>query len=183
MPLRRSVVSKSASGVRGTIGTLAGTLAMALLGLAPAPARAVDGCLILLCLAAPSWRAIPQCVAPVRQVLRDLARGRPFPVCRMSGPGNASNHQWAHVPDGCPPQYVRVSYYESGPEYYCQYAGVITVWVGGEVFTRTWWGWDDDTVTEYTPAARAQLGTWDTRFDDEYEAWLAAQQPIEPQLP
>jgi hypothetical protein len=31
-----------------------------------------------------------------------------------------------------------------------------------------------DTVTEFTPAAKAQLGDWDTRFDDDLTAWLAA---------
>jgi hypothetical protein len=56
----------------------AGVLALALA--AAAPAHAADGCTVLLCLAAPSWRAIDQCVPPVREVLRDLARGRPFPV-------------------------------------------------------------------------------------------------------
>jgi len=57
------------------------------------PASAVDGCLVLLCLAAPSWRAIPQCVPPITDVLRDLARGRPFPTCAMGSAGNAGSHQ------------------------------------------------------------------------------------------
>ena len=29
---------------------------------APSAAHAVDGCLVLLCFAAPSWKSIPQCV-------------------------------------------------------------------------------------------------------------------------
>jgi hypothetical protein len=147
------------------------------------PAARADGCVVLLCLAAPSWRAIPQCVAPVRQVLRDLARGRPFPFCGMSGAGNSGQHAWAHAPDHCPPQYVQVVYQDGPPEYLCRFAGAVTVWINGEVFTRTWWAWDDDTVTEYSPAAKAQLGTWDTRFEDDHAAWLAAQPPAEPQLP
>src|SRR6478609_8158079 len=57
------------------------------------PALAVDGCLVLLCLAAPSWRAIPQCVPPVQQVLLDLARGRVFSTCGFAGAGNAASHQ------------------------------------------------------------------------------------------
>ncbi|RZA15171.1 MAG: hypothetical protein EOP02_25220, partial [Proteobacteria bacterium] len=45
-----------------------------------------DGCVVLLCLAAPSWRAIPQCVPPIRQLFRDLARGR------GGRPGHARKH-------------------------------------------------------------------------------------------
>lgn len=65
----------------------------ALAGLAfTAPAHAVDGCLVLLCFAAPNWRAIPACVPPIRQVLRDLARGKPFPTCVMAGAANSAHH-------------------------------------------------------------------------------------------
>jgi hypothetical protein len=35
-------------------------------------------------------------------------------------------------------------------------------------------------VTEFTPAAKAQLGTWDTKFDDDYAAWFAALPPPAP---
>lgn len=169
---------------KGSLARLAIVPALAALAvLASPPARAVDGCLVLLCLAAPNWRAIPQCVAPIRQVLRDLARGRPFPVCGMGGAGNSGQHAWAQVPDHCPPQYVEVIYQDGPPEYRCRYAGAVTVWVGGEVFTRTWWAWDDDTVTEYSAAAKAQLGTWDPRFENDHAAWLAAQPPTDPQLP
>jgi hypothetical protein len=69
---------------RGTVA--AGALALAFV--AAAPAQAADGCTVLLCLAAPRWRAIAQCVPPVREVLRDLARGGPVPVCAMAGAGN-----------------------------------------------------------------------------------------------
>ncbi|MGE0099030.1 MAG: hypothetical protein AB7S86_11865 [Hydrogenophaga sp.] len=34
-----------------------------------------------------------------------------------------------------------------------------------------------DTVTDFSPAAKAQLGSWDTRFDDEHAAWKAALPP------
>ena len=46
----------------------------------PRPAQAADGCQVLLCFAAPNWRAIPQCVPTINQVLRDLALGRGFPI-------------------------------------------------------------------------------------------------------
>ena len=150
------------------------TLLAALALLAPSPARAVDDCLVLLCFAAPSWRSIPQCVPPIRQVLRDLARGKPFPTCAMAGAGNSASHDWASAPGYCPPQYTRVSDGESRPIYSCDYTGAVSVSVNGEAFARTWWTMDGDSVTEFSAAAKAQLGTWDTRFDDDYAAWRAA---------
>jgi hypothetical protein len=145
-----------------------------------APARAVDGCLALLCFAAPSWRSIPQCVPPIRQVLRDLARGRPFPTCAMAGAGNSANHAWSSAPVYCPPQYTRVIDTESAPIYSCDYNGAVSVSINGAPFARTWWSMAGDTVTEFSPAAKTQLGTWDTRFDDDYAAWLAALPPAPP---
>lgn len=144
------------------------------------PVRAVDGCLVLLCFAAPSWRSVPQCVAPITQVLRDLARGKPFPTCGMAGGGNSASHDWASAPAYCPPQYTRVDYGESAPIYSCDYTGAVSVAVGGVPFARTWWTKAGDTVTEFSPSAKAQLGTWDTRFDDDYAAWLAALPPPAP---
>lgn len=144
------------------------------------PARAVDGCLVMLCLAAPSWRDIPQCVPPIKKVLRDLARGKPFPVCGMAGAGNSANHAWASAPDYCPPQYTRVFEGEIGPVYSCDYSGAVSVSINGAPFARTWWTMGGDSVTEFSPAAKAQLGTWDRRFDDDYAAWLAALPPPAP---
>jgi hypothetical protein len=151
---------------------------LALAGLTAAPtAQAADGCVVLLCFAAPSWRAIPQCVAPIRQVLRDLARGKPLPVCRMTGAGNEASHAMASAPDFCPPQYTRWVERRNGPVPVCQYTGAVSVSVNGAPFARTWWTADGNTVTEFSPAAKAQLGRWDTRFDDDYAAWLANQPP------
>ncbi|HNO43391.1 MAG TPA: hypothetical protein PKJ12_12395, partial [Ottowia sp.] len=48
--------------------TLAGALVAFLATLAalvPTSAHAVDGCKVLLCLAAPSWRSIPECVPTI----------------------------------------------------------------------------------------------------------------------
>jgi hypothetical protein len=164
--------AKSATTSRWALLTVA-----ALAGGAATPARAVDGCLVLLCLAAPSWRAIPQCVAPVRQVLHDLARGKPFPSCAMSGAGNTAGHSWSSAPDFCPPQYTVVMEGESAPIYDCSYVGAVSVTIDGALWARTWWSFAGDTVTEFTPAAKARLGNWDTRFDDDLTAWLAAQAP------
>ena len=138
------------------------------------PAHAVDGCKVLICFAAPDWRAVSECVPTIQQLLRDLSRGRPFPTCSMSGAANSASHQWSNAPTYCPPQYTHIGDSESGPTYYCDYSGAITVNIEGVLWTRTWWRFAGDTVTEFTPTAKAQLGTWDARFDDEYAAWLAA---------
>ena len=137
-------------------------------------ARAVDGCVVLLCLAAPSWRAIPQCVPPISQLFRDLGRGRAFPSCAMAGAGNSSGHQWTGAPGNCPPQYTRVFEGKKGPEYRCDYNGAVSVSVDGAPWSRTWWSTAGTAVTEYSPAAKAKLGSWDTRFDDDYAAWARA---------
>lgn len=153
------------------------------LALAPSPARAVDGCLVLLCLAAPSWSAIPQCVSPVQQLFKDLAKRKPVPRCSMSGAGNTAEHAWSSAPVFCPPQYTRTLDGDSGPIYQCDYTGAISVSIDGAPFSRTWWSFGGDSVTEFTPAAKTQLGSWDTRFDDDYAKWLAALPPPPPDLP
>lgn len=159
---------------------VAAVLGLAGLLAAAGPARAVDGCLVLLCFAAPSWSAIQQCVPPIRQVLSDLARGRPFPSCSMSGAGNNANHKWSNPPNFCPPQYTRVIDLESGSLYSCDYDGAVQVDINGAPWSRTWWRLTGDTVTEYTPAAKAQLGNWNSRFDDDYAAWLRSFPPPPP---
>lgn len=158
-------------------GTIVALIAAAIGFIAPLPARAVDGCLVLLCFAAPDWRAIAQCVPPIRQVLVDLAHGRPFPSCGMAGAGNSASNVWANVPSFCPPQYTSVFYGESAPIYSCDYLDAVSVSINGALFSRTWWNMGGGTVTEFSPAAKAQLGIWNTRFDDDYAAWLAMQTP------
>ena len=147
----------------------------------PTSAMAVDGCKVLLCLAAPNWRNVRECVPTIEQLMRDLRRGRPFPVCNMSGNDNNARHDWAAPPPFCPPQYIREVFLENTVAYECQYDGAITTVVNGAVFTRTWWRDGGATVTEYSNAAKAQLGDWNRQFDDDFAAWLAVQPP--PALP
>ena len=175
-----SATAKHLSEGRGTyMGRAANAfvacVAMVLAWAMAAPAYGVDGCKVLLCLAAPSWRSIPECVPTINQLHRDLARGKPFPTCSMAGAGNSANNSWASAPSNCPPQYTRVFEGESVPIYSCDYSGAVTVKINGAPFTRTWWNMDGETVTEFTAAAKTQLGTWDSKFDDDYAAWLAAQ--------
>ena len=180
-PITAGVVSpsdnrsrRSAHGValRGT--AIATALLVAL------PVKAVDGCLVLLCFAAPSWRAVSQCVPPITQVLRDLARGRAFPTCSMSGSTNTASHQWSSAPGNCPPQYTRAIELESGTAYSCDFTGAVAVTIDGAAWSRTWWSFGGVTSTEFMPAAKSRLGSWDTRFDDDYRTWLAAQPPAAP---
>lgn len=147
---------------------------------ASGPAHAVDGCKVLLCLAAPNWRAIAECVPTINQLNRDLALGKPFPVCAMAGAGNSASNAWANAPANCPPQYTQVFDAESGKVYSCDYAGAITVTINGATFTRTWWRAGGETVTEFSAAAKAQLGNWDTKFDDDYTVWLLTLPPPAP---
>lgn len=172
----RSIGHAKRNSLAPTLAGLGPTL-LALSLLASTAAHAADGCLVLLCFAAPSWRSIPECVPPIRQVFRDLARGKAFPSCDMAGAGNSATHAWAAAPAFCPPQYTQVLDGEGGPFYLCDYIGAVTVLINGALFTRTWWSMAGDTVTEYSAEAKAQLGTWDTRFDDDYAAWLAQQPP------
>lgn len=168
----RSGTTQAAAICRRLRAAGASSAVLSLSLLAPTAAHAVDGCLVLLCFAAPSWKSIPQCVPPIRQVLRDLARGKAFPTCGMSGAGNSARHAWAHAPGNCPPQYTRVHEAESGPIYTCDYTGAITVTIASKPFTRTWRDMDGDTVTDFSTVAKSQLGTWDTRYDDDRAAWL-----------
>jgi len=64
------------------------------------------GCTVLLCLANPNGpTAVAQCVAPIRQLWRDLRRGRPFPACPMArGPQGGAFARLGYDPyDPCPP--------------------------------------------------------------------------------
>ena len=179
----------------------AATLSALFLTAAPAPALAADGCTVLLCLAG-NWRNISQCVPPVRQALRDLMLGRGFPVC---GFASAPSHSitlpvWSGAPatsgspaptapassqatlrwaegDFCPPQYRTIVEGESTSTTLCAFAGAIEVTIGGQLWNRTWWSMTGDSVTEWTPAARASMpqASADDRFEREYEVWRAQQ--------
>ena len=103
------------------------------------PASALDGCMVMLCLAAPSWREVPMCVPTIHELNKRLARGGRFPTCKDAGSANAAGNEWASAPDFCPPQYTRKVDGESGWYYTCDFTGAVTVMVNGQVFTRTWW--------------------------------------------
>jgi hypothetical protein len=94
----------------------------------------------------------------------------------MAGAGNSATHAWASAPAFCPPQYASLSGGDN-PVPTCGYDGAVSVSIAGAPFARTWWSLAGDTVTEFSPGAKAQFGNWDTRFEDDYAAWLAALPP------
>jgi len=80
----------------------------------------------------------------------------------------------------CPPQYARQFEGPDGPIYSCDYTGAVAIHVDGVSWARTWWNFDGNSVTEFTLAAKKGMSAWDSKFDDDYAAWLAAQPPSPP---
>lgn len=117
-------------------------------------AHAADGCKFLLCIAGP-WASISQCVPTVREVFRDLARGRPFPTCSMSGAGNSANNTWVDRA-ACPSMYRQYDS-ESGSYVGCSYPGRISVYVNGGLWSQVFWNMGGDTSTVYSDTARTSL--------------------------
>ena len=166
--------AKRSSG-RWTLAALSLSAMALIAGVLPSQARAADGCMVLLCLAAPSWSNVVQCVDPVRQTLNDVARGRPFPSCSTAGSGSNIANEWASAPSLCPPQYTHATELESSTVFTCDYDAVVSVTVDSAPWSRTWWRMAGGaTVTEFSSVAKAQLGTWDTQFDDDYARWFAS---------
>jgi hypothetical protein len=143
----------------------------------PIGAHAVDGCQVLLCMAG-NWKSIPLCVSPVRQVLKDLARGKPFPTCSMGDAGGSANHQWA-TQANCPPMYSQY-HMDSGAWVGCRYAGVISVKVDGAPWADVFWSRQGSTSTRHHAAAREALaGQLDTTYDDDLRAWRPQFEPAQ----
>lgn len=158
-----------------------------------------NGCTVLLCLAG-NWRAISACVPPVRQALRDLMRGRALPFCSfaspqsldLSTPGPApvaagipaipvgaqqATQRWSSA-DFCPVQYRLTAELEAGTSTTCSFSGAIEVTIGGNLWSRTWWNMNGDTVTEWTSTARPAFpaGAIDDQFERDFLAWQQRQQ-------
>lgn len=96
MPIRKDAHSCPGASV---------ALACLTLLFCPASQASEYGCKVLLCLANPNGpMAVQECVPPIRQLYRDLSRGRPFPSCEMAeGPGGKSYaRQTASYYDTCP---------------------------------------------------------------------------------
>jgi hypothetical protein len=148
---------------------LAAALAALLLS-ATAPARAVDGCKVLLCLAG-NWQAIGECVPPVEQALADMALGAPFPSCSFASapsfaapsaasPIRASNvaiPQFSVNSTSCPPQGTSVFRWGSMTLYRCAYQGAIPLYVNGQLWSTTYWNSSGGYLTVPTAAIRPAM--------------------------
>jgi len=147
-------------------------LTLTLVGFA-APALAVDGCKVLLCLAGP-WQSIPACASEVEDLFQSLRKGDPFPSCsfangRVYAPGTpgsggagaaASRNVWLGQgmlePDpDCPPQFVTAFDLMGATRYGCRYIGMVTVYVDGMPWARTYWNMHGRSVTELSSYAAA----------------------------
>ena len=142
----------------------------------PSAAKA-DGCTVLLCLAG-NWNQIQQCVPPVRQALRDVARGRGWPSCSMSSSNSSaatSAHNRQPSAAECPGPYLYASRnLDTGAitGYHCNLAGVVEVKVSGAVWSKTFWDWNESAVTWYSPAAKSALnGLFDPTYDVLDASW------------
>ena len=144
-----------------------------------APAHAVDGCKVLLCMAG-TWKNISQCEPTVRQALRDVARGRGWPQCSMGGNSGTANQYLS--PEQCPEQNRTIAGTDDNNRviYSCPFAGVINVAVEGQPWSRSWWSPSGDTVVEWLPAAKAAFAStpesMDDRFDRDHAAWVISEQ-------
>lgn len=170
---------------------------MALLAGAAAPAaQAVDGCVVLLCLAG-NWSAIAQCVPPVEELFADLALGQPFPSCALAlapslpasapvpaqapaapAPNAAAGPTFSTLEgltqQNCPVQYA----VQIGNAFSCSgYTGLISVTVDGSPWSQTLWSPGGASVTCYSSAAESALGISSTACDQAlatYNAQVAA---------
>ena len=175
--------------------TLIATTVALLIGAAAPAARAVDGCVVLLCLAG-NWSAIAQCVPPVEQLFADLALGQPFPSCAFASapslpassapalaaamPAIEAGGSTAAVLEGitqqnCPVQYAIEL---DGQFVSCSgYFGLIRVTVNGVPWSQTLWSPGGASVTCYSSTAETSLGISNTACDQAlaaYNARLAA---------
>lgn len=185
VPLYRRLTAAAFAALTVALATLA----------TPAPARADDGCTVLLCLAG-NWREVTPCRATVHRVLRDVARGRHFPRCEFGsnptqpagattatpvGGANYTRHDWASG-TYCPPQYrTPVHHPVTGElvDHRCQFTGAVLTVVNGQPWNRTWWREDGESVTEWLPAGRAGAAQARTPIDDRYDRDLRAWQVAE----
>lgn len=140
-------------------------LAIVALAIVPVLAHADDwACEVVLCLANPKGAtAVTECVAPIKKLWRELAKGHAFPTCNMNtggASGNSASHSWASG-SNCPAQYR----YWDGNELICKFNGVVIIKIASQLHTRVWWN-EYETITEdysqgaVMPAGAAQQQPW-----------------------
>lgn len=155
------------------------SLALAILSMFSATsAHAADGCKFLLCIAGP-WSSIAACVPTVHEVLHDLARGRPFPTCGMSGANNSAHNTWVDEAS-CPSMYRQYSSMSGGYSG-CAFPARISVYINGGLWSQVYWDMSANTSTWYSAAARSGLtqpsgsAPLDDRFLNDLRGWNSVQ--------
>lgn len=136
-------------------------------------------CEVLLCMANPNGpTAENACEPPIEKLWEHLKDGHSFPKCDMGSDDknskNRADYQRAHV-GNCPPQYIR--YRLDSPDNgnlipYCLMTRVITVYVDGQRVARIWNRGNVTRTEAFTPEYRIAS----RKFDEEYQAWYAAEQ-------
>lgn len=145
-------------------------LAVAALAAAPAFAKADNwACEVVLCLSNPAGAtAVAECVPPIKKLWRQLARGKGFPFCDMSGggstPGNSVQNQRANG-HNCPDEY-RYWGGRHGNVPMCEFTGVVSVKIADQLYTRVWWNEGFSMTEDYSggvklPAAALAPATVD----------------------
>lgn len=103
-------------------------------------------CEVVLCLANPNGAtAVKECVAPIKKLWKELAKGKPFPHCSMNSGDSQGNSAKNTMLTGknCPAQHR----FYVGKIAMCQYQGVINVKVANKPYTRVYWS-EGSTYTE-----------------------------------
>jgi hypothetical protein len=133
-----------------------------------APAYAVDGCKVMLCITA-NWKNISQCRPDVEQAIHDVERGRGWPSCNDA---NGAVYQRA-TEATCPAFYSRYNP-ENGAWASCQFDAILSVKVNNVPWSDMFWTIGGTaTSTHYYAPARAALGdSIDPRFDLDAAAWV-----------
>jgi|GEM_PF-3798704 len=96
-------------------------LSTLILGLTVAAAEAMAdenyACTIALCMANPNGpRAVAECVPPINKLMRDLARGKSFPRCSLSG-GGSTEKRGSEIHFKLPGQPTTVFNWKTGESY------------------------------------------------------------------
>lgn len=133
------------------------------------------GCTVVLCIANPKGpTALPECVAPIKKLWRELAKGNPFPTCILSNGSASSNaserSSVASDEYNCPVQYLnRKNTYNAARE--CAYGGYVSLFQNDVEIARVWWNAAGEHVTQNL-TADAPVTDGSKKFNFDYETWI-----------
>lgn len=178
---------------QGTNGALLGGALALVLAAATPPAHAVDGCKVLMCIAA-NWRDISECRPDVEGALRDVARGKGWPECSFSGSGSeqpipvTGSVRYDTMPNNCPEYFKSWFLVETENsfvwDWYCSFTGYIDTYVDHHHWVRTYYDPYGNSLPEWGVAAReafpVEVGDKRIGVDLYHDAWVAKGRPVGP---